>query len=310
MLPTDAQYVAVASRSAVTCALLDAAGASLGEQSATPVGTEPGKIFFGSATNGVSLAGPAALRCDAPVYGTFEDPVSDGETLMSPSMAHRASSSAAISVVPDSDEQSRFEPGVSTIDTPALGLPTPGESIQSLMPTATVEAGAALGWRVSLDGGPWMVPSRGELVEAAGRQSAEPEAFAGVALGGAMSIAVQAVFETDGLAETTVEELDLVLLAQDASETSGDPSESSTGADSDTTATTTGDTADTTNATASTTDGAGDTTSADGSTSSMGTGTSDSGAQGADTSACGCKSASPPWSIFWLLLVVAVRRPR
>lgn len=314
VLPADAQYVAVASRSAATCSLLDPAGATIAEQSASPVGTEPGKLYFGSATNGVSVVGPAALRCDAPVYGTFEDPVSDGETLMSPSMAHRPSSNAAISVMPDPDEQSRFEPGVSNIDTPVLSLPTPGESIQSLTPATTVEDGAALGWRVSLDGGPWMVPSRGELVDAAGSESAEPEAFAGVALGGAMSIAVQAVFETDGLAEAIVEEVDLVVLAQDAAETIGDPSESSTGAGSDATDATTDGSADTTNATTDaagdTTDAAGDTTSADGSGSSTGTGASDSGAQGADTSGCSCRSTSPPWSMGWLLLVVLVRRRR
>lgn len=322
VLPANAQYVAVASRSAVTCSLLDPAGMTIGVESAAPIGSEPGKLYFGSATNGVSVNGPAALRCDAPVYGAFEDAASDTETLLPPVMAHRPAAPAAISVTPGPAEESRFEPGASTIETPALGLPTPGESIESLVPTTSVEIGATLGWRISLDGGPWMIPSRGELVEATGVQSATAEAFAGIALDGALSIAVQAVLETDGLAEAVVEEINLVVLAEDAPGSTGDRSESSTGVETDTTAVTTDAPSDTTGApsssstggtspTAVTTDAPGDTTSAEGSSSSVGGGTdTDSGAQGSDAPGCGCRSASPPWTAAWVLLIVALRPRR
>lgn len=209
-LPFGAQFVAIATALPnTTCRLVAPDGAELARGTssafAPPV---PGKLFFGSATNGVALAGPAALRCDAAVYALAEDASTETEKLLMPATAHRPHPGGEVTLAVGAAE-TRFDAGVATVTTPSFVPSRPFVGLTALEAVdETSGFGAEVGYQLSLDdGASWSVPEGTGLRAAADGEAAPASSFTGVRFAEARALRLRAVLRTDGEADASVDAL-------------------------------------------------------------------------------------------------------
>ena len=210
VVPFGAQFVAIASALPnTTCRVLAADGTELasGRTSAfaPPV---PGKLFFGSATNGLRIAGPAALRCDAAVWALAEDASSETEKLLIASVAHRPHPGGEVSFSAGAAE-TRFDAGSAWVRTPGFAPSRPMVGVASLEPVDVVGGvGATVRYQVSVDGGAtWSVPAGAALREATEGEGAAAADFAGVSFPETDALQVRVLLSTDGVDDAAVDEL-------------------------------------------------------------------------------------------------------
>ena len=209
VMPVSAQFVAIATALPnTTCRLLRADGTELASGTTGPFATPvPGYLFFGSATNGLSLAGPAQLRCTNAVWAEVEDASSETEKLMIAAPAHRPGLDAT--VMPGAIE-TRFEPGASAATSPSFVASRPMVGIRRFVATDVAGFGGSVSYQVSLDSGvTWLVPAGGILAAPSAGEGAPAADFLGVSFPEADTLAVRALFATEGVADAAVDAVDV-----------------------------------------------------------------------------------------------------
>lgn len=211
LVPLGAQFVPVATALPnTTCRLIRPDGSEFASDTsgafAVPV---PGKIYFGSTTNGFNVPAPSLLRCDGAAWAAFEDASSETEKLLLPAATHRPFVDASVTVA--GAAETRFDAAQVYVDTPDFVPPRPATGIVTLTATETAAFGGTIGYQVSLDGGStWMVPDRGALVAASMGETAAADAFAGVAFDAPTNaIRFRVWLDSDGLADPAVDDLTL-----------------------------------------------------------------------------------------------------
>lgn len=208
-LPLGAQFIIIATALPnTTCRLVAADGTELASGTSGPTAPPtPGRLFFGSTTNGLRLAAPAHLTCDGVVWAGMEDASSETEKLMIPATAHRPHPGGSITLTPGTTE-TRFDAGTGWVSTPALVPPRPMTGILSATATSSVEFGSALRFQISIDGGAsWSIPLGGGLVPAADTEGVMVADLAGVTFPPTSTLALRSILETDGYADASVDDV-------------------------------------------------------------------------------------------------------
>jgi len=79
-LAQPTQYIAIAAPYSTTCKLYSSSGTLLDAQSVSPSGNVPGKIYFGSSSDGTNIQAGSYIVCDNPVFAYYEYSSYDDET--------------------------------------------------------------------------------------------------------------------------------------------------------------------------------------------------------------------------------------